>query len=102
MKKKLVVIGLLLVAVVGLAAAHWGNGEMEEIMEEGTYSDLEQLRQELGYNVKPWVESQEDFELAQAVHESMEAYHAENGPRYGRMGGYGRMNGYAGGCPMMG
>ncbi len=63
--------------------------EMEEVMEEGTYSDLVALKEKYDSNIIPWVESEEDFKLAQQMHEKMEKYHEENG----EIGGHG--------CPMM-
>jgi len=63
--------------------------EMEEIMEEGIYADLVKLREEYGFEIMPWVENEEDFQLAKQMHEKMEKYHEENG-----------FDGT--GCPMMG
>ncbi|MBI4452016.1 hypothetical protein HY637_01175 [Candidatus Woesearchaeota archaeon] len=63
--------------------------EMEKVMEEGTYTDLAKLREEYGFSIMPWVENEEDFQLAKKMHEKMEKYREENGPG-------------AGHCPMMG
>ena len=62
--------------------------QMEETMEKGTYSDLVKLREEYGFRIMPWVENEQDFQLARQMHEKMEKYAKENG--FG-----------AGHCPMM-
>jgi len=95
MKKTIIVIGLALVAVVSLVAAYgpW-HEDMESVMEDGSYQDLVDYRESTGYNVMPWVDSQDDFESMQEMHEQMEEFHEQG---YG-MRGYG---GYrSGGCPM--
>ncbi|MBI1936191.1 hypothetical protein HYS31_07160 [Candidatus Woesearchaeota archaeon] len=60
--------------------------EMEKVMEEGAYSDLAALREKYGINFMPWVENEEDFQLAKQMHEKMDKYHEKNGME---------------GCPMM-
>lgn len=102
MKQILIAIFAVITVMVisaGLAIAHnSGYGifdeerheTMEEIMENGTFEDLEAYRQDTGLKIMPWVDSEEDFEKAQGLHEQMEGFHEENG--YGQRG--------AGGCPM--
>jgi len=137
MKKLIAILAILGILTVGLVAAHgFGNGmatqgtnramartsmaeeyepgffheQMEEVMEQGTFNDLQELRQEAGFNIMPWVDSEDDFELAKQMHERMEQWREENGyedmPMKGMMGrGFGRGNargfGMQGGCPMM-
>ena len=106
---------ILLAAIVGIAFAQgmWRNSgknwnsdigndigkrqvmmqyhaEMYQIMEEGTYADFSKFREETGFNMMPWVQSEEDFSLAKQMHEKMEKFHEESGFK-GK-----------GGCPMMG
>lgn len=115
MKKKkfgfaaMLLAGLLV--LTGIAFAHgsrvsgFGMGfnlhdEIEGVIEEGKYSDLIELRQELGFNIMPWVDSEDDFKQAEEMHEAMEEFHEKYG--YGMMGNYSyRMmnNGFRGmGC----
>ena len=102
------IIGILLISAIlslSLVSAHMGGGlrsghmghheEMEKIMEQGTYKDLVAHREEIGWNVKPWVTSEEDFELAKGMHERMEKRHEGNTGFYG-------MNGMGNGCHMRG
>jgi len=75
--------------------------QMEQIVETGSYADLEALREETGRPMAPWVQSQEDFDVWKARHEQMEAEYGE-GPH---MGAYGPRDGTGfrrgrGGCPM--
>ena len=46
--------------------------DMEKVLESGTYDDLVQLREEYNMPMMYWVNSQEDFELAQQMHEEFE------------------------------
>jgi hypothetical protein len=99
----LVVLAIGIVAAGVAAAQGWGrSAEKEQIMEEGNYQELVQYREESGYQVMPWVESQEDFELAQQMHQKMDAWRAENPDAQGgcpMMGGKGgRSGGCKGGC----
>ena len=96
MKKILVVIvGLLIVVTAAFVSAHRSEGrampgqhmgEMQDIVEEGTYQDLVEFRDVNGYGGPWWVDSEEDFGEWQEHHEAMGA-----GPR-SRQG--------RGGCPM--
>ena len=79
--------------MAGMGGMMQHHEDMEKVMEEGTYSDLVKLREELGFNMMPWVENEEDFELAQKIHEKMGKSHEENG--MGMM-----VKGHK--CPMMG
>jgi len=123
MKKGIIVAGIAFAAVLlwlGIASAHGtggmlGNGsgnqmgmnqmnmgahheEMEKLMEEGNYAELVKLREANGFNMMPWVENEEDFKLAQQMHEKMDKFH-ENMPMKGGMMG---MGAGMGSCPMMG
>ncbi len=136
MKKGLLITGaalaLLIVAAVG-AFAYGGRGmmagdvspagvergayhdQMEEILESGSYADLEALRAETGMPMMPWVTDDATFQQAQERHEEMETAYGEGphmgayGPRDGTGfqrgrsgmmgGGQGRGSGF-GGCPM--
>ena len=116
MDKKLIValvaaLSVLLIAGLATAQGMWKNKEsemgmqgmhgnmmkgmmqhheeMEKVMEEGTYADLVKLREENSFNIMPWVENEEDFQLAKKMHEKMEKYREDKG-----LG--------AGHCPMMG
>lgn len=111
-----ILAALLVVASIGTAAAQgWGQGlqaknpdiepgqfheQMEEILEEGTYEDLEDFREATGMPVMFRIQSQEQFELMQEHHAQMEAFWEEQGTEPGPrgMGFSGRGHG---GCPMM-
>lgn len=124
MKKALLItsvaLALLVVAALG-ALAHGGfdrgdlspmgvdrgtyHEQMEEIMEHGSYADLEELRAETGMPMMRWVTDDESFAEMQEHHEEMEALYGE-GPH---MGAYGQRDGSGfrhgrgsgrGGCPM--
>ncbi len=133
MKKAALITGaalaLLLVASMG-AFAFGGYGQdgampsgvergtyrdqMAEILESGTYEDLEALRAETGMPMNPRIQSQDDFVAWQARHAEIMAEYGE-GPHFGEHGprdgtgnrrgqgrGAGRMNGgMNGNCPMM-
>ena len=43
--------------------------EMDEILESGSYEQLEQLRDEYNMPIMHWVESEEEFNLARQMHE---------------------------------
>lgn len=110
-RKNLWILALALMtvtALTGIATAHMGQSklqnqekqnfheQMEEIMEEGAYSDLEKFREEIGFNMMPWVKDEETFKQAQEMHKNME----ENGHMHGKMMGSGMMVGgmMSGGC----
>ena len=46
--------------------------QMDELFEAGTYADLVKLREEQDFSIMPWVENEEDFQLAKKMHEKME------------------------------
>ena len=113
MKKKTIWIGAALASLLllsGIAAAQrYGKGfgmqgafheQMEEVMEEGSYAVLVELREGLGFNMMPWVSSEEACKKMQEHHETMEKYHEENG--YGPGMGMGMHGKGLEGCPMMG
>ena len=114
MKKTLIAIISLVVLTLGatFAFAHgggFGNSEfqntqagtyhdqVEEVIETGTYDDLLSLRDELGYSVARWVDSEEDFAEFKEMHEVMEE---EGYIGRGLNKGYARggMHGSGGGC----
>ena len=98
-----VLVGLL--AVGAVAAYGFGQGgfasehheDMEAIVEDGSFEDLEAFRAENGFGGPWWVDDEESFEQWQARHESMEGkgFQARQGMGRGRHGGMG-------GCPYMG
>ena len=131
MKSKTWLIAIAVVSILalaGIAAAFMGKGidrgaangiaagtyhdDMYKVMSEGKYSDFVALREKAGFEIMPWVESEEDFKIAQQMHEKMEKFHEENnfqgmGGMNGMMQGMGRGmmngNGLGGtGCTMMG
>ncbi|MEC8220636.1 MAG: hypothetical protein VX028_01075 [Nanoarchaeota archaeon] len=104
MKKILMTIICLVIVTLGatFAFAHSGsfgnsgfqnsqavtyNTQVEEVIENGSYEDLLSLREELGYSVARWVDSEEDFAEFKKVHEAMEE---KSYMRHGFNRGYGR------------
>ena len=89
--KKAILFGILGLLLIGSVFAYMGSGnrnnmgmmgsknfnmqqhheQMEELMEEGSFEDLQKLRQE-GFNMMPWVNDEETFKQAQERHEQME------------------------------
>ncbi len=63
----------------GMGGMHAYHEEMEGIMEEGSYDALVSLRDELGVDVMPWINTQEEFEEMQERHEEMERFHEGSG-----------------------
>jgi len=107
-----------LIAVVGFVDAHGGYGNlyrgvqsteefnehherMEEILEEGTYQDLVDYREETGMPIMPWVTNEETFQEAKERHEAMEEIHEKYGYGMNRRGFGQRGYGFGAGCPMM-
>ena len=85
MNKKLIgVLFLVGILSASLVFAHSGLGfrnnnylmheQFETVIEEGLYNELEQLRNETGFNMMPLIQSQEDLELVQNMHENIEEY----------------------------
>lgn len=128
LNKKLIGVGAAIISLLLVAALAIAHGpaynqdsqvapgtfheQMEEVMENGNYEDLEALRAETGMSMMPFVTDQETFAQMQERHEEMEAYWEENGiapgPKRGMMGsgdhgmmGQGARGGYHGNCPMM-
>ena len=79
MKKMALVVGLLVLALVtaGIVAAHGAQegqhygeremrGEIKDVLESGTYEDLEALRDRYNRPFMHWVDSSEDFANAQS------------------------------------
>ena len=52
---------------------------MEKILENGTYQDLLDYRNEIGMNVMPWVTDEESFLELKERHKEMEEYHKTYG-----------------------
>ena len=105
--KSLLIVGLLLIASVFAATAYQGYGQgteergtfhedMVNIVEEGTYEDLEAFREENGgFGGPRWVTDQTSFEEWQEKHQ--ENY--DGTPGYLKSGqGKGQRSG---GCPFM-
>lgn len=108
MKKLITSIVLLMLVSLGFTYAYYGSGngmvlrdnsalhqdDVENILETGTYDDLVKLRENIGYNVMPRVNSEEDFNQMKERHEYME----ENGFAlgHGRFAG----NRFNSNCPM--
>lgn len=90
--KKAFALAVLLVLVAGTALA-WGphGAGMHQWATdgafEGSYGDFLEYRESVGWNIMPWIDSEEDFEFMRERHEAMEQNR-----------GYGRF----GGCPMWG
>ena len=97
-----VLVGLL--AVGAVAAYGFGQGgmaeehheDMEAIIEDGSFEDLEAFRTENGYGGPWWVDDEGSFQQWQARHESMEGEERSH-ERMGR----GRHGACMGGCPYM-
>src|SRR3989344_5123413 len=62
--------GGMMKGMMGGMAKH--HEQMGELFETGSYADLIKLREEQGFNMMPWVENEEDFQLAKKMHEKME------------------------------
>ena len=71
---------------------------IENIIENGTYQDLENYRNQINRNIIPWVTDETTFQELKERHEQMEEYMEE-----GRGMGFGRRHGRNGfgRCPMM-
>lgn len=117
MKKAIWIITAIvaLIAIVGVFAAAQGNvsgrtltrgttyEQMSAILENGTYADLQNYRETSGFNVMPWVQDEQDFQLAKVMHEKMQDYNEGDGVGNGFIkNGFGKGNGFGnGGCPML-
>ncbi|MFH1409236.1 MAG: hypothetical protein ABIH34_04990, partial [Nanoarchaeota archaeon] len=76
----LIIVGLLAIGMV--AAFGHSKGSRFETMEKfmnGDYEDIEQYRDDSGYDFMPWVHSQEDLEIVQAHHAVMSEWHGAMG-----------------------
>ena len=69
---------------------------MEELMENGKYSDLAALRNKLGFNMMPFVDNEEKFKAMQTMHESMEGMHEKMGNSSNGFNGMGMMGNFSG------
>ena len=71
-----ILIGLCVVAAASAIndwdEPYWIEQELEHIMEDGTYGDFREFRDELGYDVLPWIDSLSDFRHEQRRHEDMQ------------------------------
>lgn len=112
---KTAIIGLLTLLVMAAAVVAYpafrgqgmkGQGSqmgaMHEIMEEGTYQDLIDLRESTGAQIAPWIESEDDFAQMKQMHVKMQAYrdNAQINPQAGFRRGNGEGRSFAG-CPML-
>ena len=60
--------------------------QMYQIIENGTYEDLVALREELGFDLMRRVDSQEDFEYMQQMHEQRKDQGFERGYKRSQRG----------------
>jgi hypothetical protein len=74
------ILAAMLLLIVGVYAhgGNWFDGismhdEVEEVLESGTFKDLEKLREEYGMPILHWIYDAEDFEIAQQFHEESES-----------------------------
>ena len=83
------------------------HDEILPIVEDGSYADLEELREELGVSVVPWVQSEEDFAVWQERHAEkselgLEGVRGSGGNRdgngTGKGNGSGRRGNHSGNC----
>ncbi len=115
MKKFISIFAILAIVLVGGVFAHQNfaqnsqgfmatqsgyergtfHEDVESVLENGTYEDLVTLRDELGFDVMRRVQSQEDFNEMQEMHELMEEQGYE--PGYMRQNSQ-RGTGFGGGC----
>ncbi|MEK6808446.1 MAG: hypothetical protein AABY14_02055 [Nanoarchaeota archaeon] len=91
----LILVSLTTANMFGNRKNGFAHEQMEKMMEQGTYKDLVDIRDKSGIRVMPWVENEEDFKLAQKMHERMEKYNEESDFRM-----MGMHNGFQG-CGMM-
>ncbi|RJQ15678.1 hypothetical protein C4573_05975 [Candidatus Woesearchaeota archaeon] len=90
MNKTLGIIALLAILAIGAVYAYNAErpaigeyrDQMEQILEEGTYADLEAFREEIGFSVMPRVTDEETFALMKERHAQQEQFREENGPAY--------------------
>ena len=116
MQKKHAVFALVALAsfsaIFGVASAYQWKGqsggefsethnELRPIIESGTYEEFTALRETYDHNFMPWIESEEDFALAQDMHERMEQNREQRGFG-GKMHMRGAGMGTQAGCPMAG
>jgi len=110
---KAILFGIIGFLLIGSVFAYMGNGnsmgmmgnrnwnmaehheQMEELMEEGSFEDLQKLRQE-GFNMMPWVNDETTFKQMQEMHEQMEKFMENSNWRNTGMRGMSRR------CSMMG
>ena len=103
MQKKHAVFALVALAsfsaIFGVASAYQWKGlsesgfasvhdEIKPIIESGTYEEFTALRETHDHNFMPWIETEEDFALAQETHERMEQNREQRGFG-GKMHGHG-------------
>jgi len=48
------------------------HDKVEEVLESGTFEDLEELREEYDMPIMHWIDDEEDFEIAKEYHEESE------------------------------
>lgn len=69
---------------------HWNmhHGEIEELLETGTYEDFQEYRSSTGVPMMWWIDSEEEFVEMQERHEEMERVRESGGRGFGcHMGG---------------
>ena len=114
MQKKHAVFALVALAsfsaIFGVASAYQWKGqsggefsethnEIRPIIESGTYEEFTALRDTYDHSFMPWIETEEDFALAQEMHERMEQNRGQRGSD-GKMHMRGAGIGMHAGCRM--
>ena len=66
--------------------------QMQNLIENGTYQDLLNYREENNFQFARWVDSEEDFNLMRENHLAKKEYYEENGSEF--------QDRFQGGCPM--
>ncbi len=90
-------------AQMGAYAGQWYglyHGQMEEVLDNGTYADLARLREETGMPMMPWVQDEESLSALQGEH-AASGDAGREGPTDRGFGGRGA-RGQGFGCPMFG
>ncbi|MAG38877.1 hypothetical protein CMO90_02205 [Candidatus Woesearchaeota archaeon] len=109
-------VGMLLLVGASLANSGFSfqgtfHELMEEIMEKGSFEDLQMLREKNGFNMMPFVNDEESFQKMKEHHEEMEGFHEQGNscPMIADVGGCTMMakgqnihiSDHHEGCPMM-
>jgi hypothetical protein len=52
--------------------SYYGNGEV--ILGQGTYQDLKEYRNEVGYDIMPWIQNEAEFDAIQQMYQRTNDY----------------------------